>query len=322
MKTETTLKKEKRRSWNWRSLVSFHLLFAAIALLISGVALFVAPPGRFAHSTGWRLLGFDKGQWEAIHTMSGYAGTLFAMFHLVLNWKALRNYLRDRARHAYRLKPEFVVALLLTVVVWIGSAYHIPPFGTVMDWGENIKESWEQQTVLPITTTEEHETVELAEEETIPPDTTTEEHETVEPTEEEAVSPTTIEEHEDGGPTGKWGQFTVEELCTRQGIPVADGLAHLAAYGLEAGPTTRVRTLSDSSIYAPSDVANIILGLETGEHETPTATETPPATATPGTVACPFGRVNDPYPGQCKRYVDTNDNGICDLSEPGFGDAP
>ena len=249
MKTETTLKKEnRRRSWNWRSLVSFSLLFAAIALLISGVALFVAPPGRFAHSTGWRLLGFDKGQWEAIHTMSGYVSALLAVFHLILNWKALRNYLRDRARHAYRLKPEFVVALLLTIVVWIGSAYHIPPFGTVMDWGENLKESWEQQAVLPGTTTEEHETVELAEEETISPDTTT-------------------EEHEDGGPTGKWGQFTVEELCTRQGIPVADGLAHLAAYGLEASPTTRVRTLSDSSSYAPSDVANIILGLEPGEHE-------------------------------------------------------
>jgi len=54
----------------------------------------------------------------------------------------------------------------------------------------------------------------------------------------------------------------------------------------------------------------------------PVTTATPPATETPGTVACPFGQVNDPYPGQCKRYVDTNDNGICDLSEPGFGDAP
>ncbi len=303
MKTETTQKKETRRSWNWRSLMSFYLLFAAIALLISGVALFVAPPGRFAHSAGWRILGFDKEQWEAIHSLIGYVGTLFAVFHLILNWKVLRSYLRDRARHTYRLKPEFIVALLLTVVVWIGSAYHISPFGTVMDWGENIKESWEQQTVLPDTTTEEHETVEPAEEETIPPDTTT-------------------EEREAGGPTGAWGQFTVEELCAQHDIPMADGLAHLAAYGLEASPITCVRTLSDGSMYAPSDVANIILGLEPGEHETPTATATPLATATPGTVACPFGQVNDPYPGQCKRYVDTNDNGICDLSEPGFGDAP
>jgi len=31
--------------------------------------------------------------------------------------------------------------------------------------------------------------------------------------------------------------------------------------------------------------------------------------------ACPRGLINDPYPGKCKRYVDNNGNGICDLSE-------
>ena len=36
-------------------------------------------------------------------------------------------------------------------------------------------------------------------------------------------------------------------------------------------------------------------------------------------VACPRGLVNDPYPGRCRRYVDANGNGICDLSEPGSG---
>jgi hypothetical protein len=33
-------------------------------------------------------------------------------------------------------------------------------------------------------------------------------------------------------------------------------------------------------------------------------------------TACPLGLVNDPYPGECKWYVDTNGNSICDLSEP------
>ena len=31
---------------------------------------------------------------------------------------------------------------------------------------------------------------------------------------------------------------------------------------------------------------------------------------------CPFGKINDPYPGSCFRYVDTNNNKICDHSEP------
>ena len=37
------------------------------------------------------------------------------------------------------------------------------------------------------------------------------------------------------------------------------------------------------------------------------------------TVRCPYGIVNDPYPGACRRYVDANGNGICDLSEPSEG---
>ena len=52
----------------------------------------------------------------------------------------------------------------------------------------------------------------------------------------------------------------------------------------------------------------------------PTATTALTVTAEmTGAVACPFGKVNDPYPGDCGRYVDANENGICDLSEPGSG---
>lgn len=32
--------------------------------------------------------------------------------------------------------------------------------------------------------------------------------------------------------------------------------------------------------------------------------------------SCPFGLSNDPYPGECGRYIDTNQDGICDLSQP------
>ena len=35
---------------------------------------------------------------------------------------------------------------------------------------------------------------------------------------------------------------------------------------------------------------------------------------------CPFGLINDPYPGECSRYVDTDNDGICDLSQLAPGD--
>ena len=30
---------------------------------------------------------------------------------------------------------------------------------------------------------------------------------------------------------------------------------------------------------------------------------------------CPYGLTNDPYPGQCRRYIDADGDGICDLSQ-------
>ena len=37
---------------------------------------------------------------------------------------------------------------------------------------------------------------------------------------------------------------------------------------------------------------------------------------------CPFGEVDCTYPGDCSRYVDVNDDGICDLSQTGETTAP
>lgn len=34
-------------------------------------------------------------------------------------------------------------------------------------------------------------------------------------------------------------------------------------------------------------------------------------------LTCPFGRVNDPAPGQCALFIDENNNDICDRSETG-----
>lgn len=32
-------------------------------------------------------------------------------------------------------------------------------------------------------------------------------------------------------------------------------------------------------------------------------------------ASCPYGMVNDPYPGQCGRYIDATGDGICDFSQ-------
>ncbi|MBN1933637.1 MAG: hypothetical protein JW934_03175 [Anaerolineae bacterium] len=46
------------------------------------------------------------------------------------------------------------------------------------------------------------------------------------------------------------------------------------------------------------------------------------ASKSDSTTSCPFGEVNDPYPGRCHRYTDQNGTGICDYSEVGVAASP
>jgi hypothetical protein len=54
--------------------------------------------------------------------------------------------------------------------------------------------------------------------------------------------------------------------------------------------------------------------VEAGESDTQIA-----ATQQKGSVACPFGLVDDPYPGRCRHYRDSNGDGYCDYSVAGSG---
>lgn len=84
------------------------------------------------------------------------------------------------------------------------------------------------------------------------------------------------------------------------------------------------KTLLGSEVTADSQAAAAVEttgnGLQTESTSIP-LTVVPTATAVPTTgqmmtVACPKGVTYDPYPGQCRHYVDSNGDGYCDYSIP------
>jgi hypothetical protein len=75
------------RAIRLRSVVSCLLLFATALSATSGVALYVRPEGSLATWTGWSLLGLDKQDWEAVHSVAVVFFLLAATWHLVLNWR-------------------------------------------------------------------------------------------------------------------------------------------------------------------------------------------------------------------------------------------
>lgn len=244
----------KTQEWyviKWRSLASFFLLISGVLILVSGIVLYVAPPGRYANFYGWSILGMDKGQWEAIHTLFSYAAVIFSVIHLVVNWHVLLNYLWDRARKAYALRRELTIAIVLTVIVGAGTIYNLPPFSTVKNLGEAFSASWETGSI-DLTSNpneEEHIAVPVVQSEQTVADGA----------DEVQTNPVSF--------SPGWGRFTLEEICVQEDVPVSTAVDRLGEVGIEADATSRLRMLADANGYSPSEIVDIILGQPLGTIE-------------------------------------------------------
>jgi hypothetical protein len=74
-----------------------------------------------------------------------------AVFHLVFNLRPLMNYFRDRLSRRFGWRWEWVVALALCFRVFAGAQSRIPPFSTLLNFGERAKKSWEDvRTAAPL----------------------------------------------------------------------------------------------------------------------------------------------------------------------------
>ncbi len=132
-----------KQSFSFRAFTAFLLLWAFVVLLVSGLVLYVAPPGRIANWTDWRFLGLTKGQWESVHTILSFAFVIGGFFHILkFNWKVLLNYLKKKAVSGLRYRRELLTSAVLSVFFLAGSAAEIPPFVQIMDFGEYLKNSW------------------------------------------------------------------------------------------------------------------------------------------------------------------------------------
>jgi len=117
-----------------RKWISISLLFSFIFLLASSIVLYIEPPGRLAFWSNWRLLGLDKHQWDALHTVFGFLFALLSVWHLFLNWRSLARY----------LKTPLTVGVILLLSLWVcwGTVTYKVPFRYVIDWQRILKGSW------------------------------------------------------------------------------------------------------------------------------------------------------------------------------------
>ncbi|WP_293169647.1 DUF4405 domain-containing protein [Oceanithermus sp.] len=226
----------KRYAFQWRAFVALLLFGVTLWLLVSGLVLYVAPSGRVAKTVEWRFLWLDKDQWEALHTMTGFAFLALFYYHVVYNWRSILAYMRRKAKQAVQIRREFVWASLITALMLVGSVYNLAPVRAVMDFGETMNDFWEwwgtRQGYYVVGEDEAH-------------------------VEEEASGET--EETTTIVKTG-YGKLTVQDLAEQEGVELDVALSRLAGYDVTAAPDDNLLTLSGRSGYTPGELAAIVRG--------------------------------------------------------------
>ena len=135
-----------KKSFSWRVFISFGLFIAVLMMLVSGVILYISPPGRVANWTDWRMLGLTKRGWQHQHIIFGFAFLTLSLFHLFfINWKAFLSYLKSKATEGLKSPAELLTIIILSSLFGIGTYYGIQPFSAVIKFGDAISSSWERQ---------------------------------------------------------------------------------------------------------------------------------------------------------------------------------
>lgn len=127
-----------------RRLISFTAFVSFIFMAFTGVVLFFSPQGRIAHWSGWRMFGLTREQYSEVHTTFMVLFLTVVIWHIVLNWKPIVNYLKDRTKKVKLSTPEFSVALILGILFFGGTLLGFFPFQQLLWASGEIKAYWER----------------------------------------------------------------------------------------------------------------------------------------------------------------------------------
>lgn len=117
------------------------MLISFVLCILTSVILYIVPHGRVAYWSDWRLWGLSKTQWSELHLNLGILLLLAGVLHVYYNWKPITAYLKNKAKQMKVFTVNFNIALILTLIVGIGTYFQIPPMSTIINISGSIKDS-------------------------------------------------------------------------------------------------------------------------------------------------------------------------------------
>lgn len=123
---------------NGRNITSLTMLVSLVLSTVTSLILYLTPYGRVAYWSDWHLWGLSKTEWSNLHLNLGILFLITGFIHVYYNWSAIKKYFYRRTQQFFTL--DFGIALLICVIIGIGTYHEIPPMGSTLNLGIAIKD--------------------------------------------------------------------------------------------------------------------------------------------------------------------------------------
>ncbi|MCD4770419.1 MAG: DUF4405 domain-containing protein [Bacteroidales bacterium] len=140
----------KKNTFHWRSYISFALAITFLMISISGIILYIAPPGRIARWISWIMLGMSRAQWESQHTLFSCLFIILAVVHLFfMNWQLFFSYLGKKIGNGKSYSKEVITASATIFIIFVITLFEVTPAVNVMNLGGLFSDSWAKKISQP-----------------------------------------------------------------------------------------------------------------------------------------------------------------------------
>jgi hypothetical protein len=268
-----------RTKFNWRAFTSLYITFSFIIIVVSGIILYIAPPGRIAKWTYIPILGLEKDQWQTLHTIFTFLFIIANGFHLYFNWNSFLSYLKNKRKQVFRIRLELLSATFLTIGIFCLVLLNAQPFKAVTEFGDSMKNDWSSDSSEPpVPHAEEMTIIELAKTVNKDPQLlishlndqgiSAEQNSVIKKIAQNyKLSPQDIFEKMQvsgksssthGGTKKGYGRMRLEQICNDKNISLERVLSILKNEGMEATGNNTLKELGQKYNITPIEIVKII----------------------------------------------------------------
>ena len=106
----------KKKSFNKRAFISTAMFLSGLCLPFSGIR---------NHNLQFEF-SVERHFWMSVHNMAAILFVIFAIFHILYNWKALMNYIKKTKEMFVSKEAVTAIALVIVIVgLFASHAFHV-----------------------------------------------------------------------------------------------------------------------------------------------------------------------------------------------------